>query len=110
MLTEKVRKADLIVSITEDGNVESAHNKDIKCELQGGGTILWLIKDGTVVKKGDELVQFDSSAIEDKISQQKIIYEKARATMIEAEKTFEAAEDRRARIPRRHVHAELADR
>ena len=89
----KGRKAtDLVVSITEDGNVESAHNKDIKCELQGGGTILWLIKDGTMVKKGDELVQFDSSAIEDKISQQKITYEKARATMIEAKKNFEAAE------------------
>jgi RND family efflux transporter MFP subunit len=91
VLTEKVRKTDLVVSITEDGNVESAHNKDIKCEVQGGGVILWLIKDGTMVKKGDELVRLDSSSIEDRVSQEKITYEKARATKIEAEKNFNAA-------------------
>jgi len=91
VLLEKVRRGDLVVSITEDGNVESAQNKDIKCEVQGGGVILWLIKDGTIVKKGDELVRLDSSSIEDKISQEKITYEKARATMIEAEKNFETA-------------------
>lgn len=92
VLTEKVRKSDLVVSIAEDGAVESAHNVDIKCEVQGGATILWLIKDGTLVKKGDELVRLDSSLIEEKISQQKIVYEKAKALMIEAEKTYRAAE------------------
>jgi multidrug resistance efflux pump len=91
LLTEKVRKSDLVISITEDGNVESAHNVDIKCEVQGGATILWLIPDGTTVKKGDELARLDSSLIEEKIDQQKITYEKARALMIEADKTFEAA-------------------
>ena len=103
VLTEKVRKSDLVVSIAEDGNVESAHNVDIKCEVQGGSTILWIIKDGTQVKKGDELVRLDSSLIEDKINQQKIIYEKAKAAMIDAEKTYEAAEDRGAGIHRGHV-------
>ncbi|HEV3137194.1 MAG TPA: HlyD family efflux transporter periplasmic adaptor subunit, partial [Pirellulales bacterium] len=90
-LTEVIHKADMIVSIAEDGNVESAHNVDIKCEVKGGSAILWLIKDGTEVKKDDELVRLDSSAIEDQISQQKIVYEKARATKIESEKSFEAA-------------------
>jgi HlyD family secretion protein len=90
-LTEVIHKSDLIVSIAEDGNVESAHNVDIKCEVKGGSAILWLIKDGTEVKKDDELVRLDSSAIEDQISQQKITYEKARATKIDSEKTFEAA-------------------
>src|SRR5262249_10712689 len=30
MMTERVRRADMVVSVTEDGNVESAHNVDIK--------------------------------------------------------------------------------
>lgn len=90
-LTEKVRRSDLIVSIAEDGSVESAHNVDVKCGVQGGATILWLIKDGTIVKKGDELVRLDSSLIEDKISQERITYEKARALMIDAEKLYESA-------------------
>jgi len=91
ILTEKVRRGDLIVSIAEDGNVESAHNVDVKCGVQGGATILWLIKDGTIVKKGDELARLDSSIIEDKISQERITYEKARALMIDAEKLHESA-------------------
>ncbi|HEX3725773.1 MAG TPA: HlyD family efflux transporter periplasmic adaptor subunit, partial [Pirellulales bacterium] len=92
MLTEKVHRSDLVVSVTEDGNVESAHNVDIKCEVKGGSAILWLIKDGTEVKKGDELVRLDSASIEDQISQQTINTEKAKATKIDAEKAFESAQ------------------
>ena len=92
ILTEKVRRADLIVSITEDGNVESTHNTDIKCEVQGGSTILWIITDGVQVKKGEELVRLDSSTIEDQVNDQEILYERARAVMIESEKLYQAAE------------------
>ncbi len=92
VLTEEVRRGDLVVSITEDGTVESSHNVDIKCEVQGGSTILWILVDGTHVKKGDELVRLDSSTIEDQVNAQKILYEKARAAMIDAEKLYEAAE------------------
>ncbi len=91
ILTETVRRADLVVSLTEDGTVESQHNTDVKCEVQGGSTILWIIRDGTQVKKGDELVRLDSSTIEDQINAQKILYEKARAAMIDAEKLYDAA-------------------
>jgi len=91
MMTEKVHRADLVVSIAEDGNVESAHNVDIKCEVKGGSTILWIVKDGTEVQTGDELVRLDSSSIEDLINAQKITYEKAKATMIDSENAFNAA-------------------
>ena len=91
MLTEKVHRADLVVSIAEDGNVESAHNVDIKCEVKGGSTILWIVKDGTQVQKGDELVRMDSSTIEDQINSQKIIFEKAKAAKIDSENAFNAA-------------------
>ena len=91
VLTEKVHRADLIVSITEDGNVESSQNIDVKCEVKGGSTILWIIKDGTQVKKGEELVRLDSSVIEDQVNAQKILFEKAKAAMIDAEKLYESA-------------------
>ncbi len=90
-LTEKVRRADLTVTVTEDGNVESSQNIDVKCAVKGGSTILWLIKDGTVVKKGDELARLDSSSIEDQINAQKILYEKANAAKIDADKAFQTA-------------------
>jgi multidrug resistance efflux pump len=84
-------RGNLLVTVTEEGNIESASNVDIKCEVAGGSTILWIIPDGTRVQAGDELVRLDSSTIEDSISQQKILWEKAKAAVVESEKTFSAA-------------------
>jgi len=53
--------------------------------VKGGSTVLWVIETGTMVKPGDELVKLDQSQIEDKILQQKIVYENALANKITAE-------------------------
>ena len=91
MKTKPVRRGELAVILTADGNVESAVNIDLKCEVTGGSAILWIVKDGDQVKKGDKLVELDSSTLEEQVNQQKITYEKARAVMIQAEKDFAAA-------------------
>ena len=88
VVTEEVGRGDLLITVTEDGNVESATNTDVKCQVAGGSTILWIIPDGSTVKKGDELVRLNSAAIEDQVNMQKIVYEKAQATRIESEKIF----------------------
>jgi RND family efflux transporter MFP subunit len=90
-LTRKVVRGNLLVTITASGNVESSKNVDVKCEVAGGSTILWLVPDGTQVNEGDELVKLDSSALEDQVSAQEIAYQKAMAMKIEAEKTFSAS-------------------
>lgn len=90
-LTEPVTRGDLVVTVTEDGTLESARNLDVKCEVAGGSTILWIVKDGTEVKHDEELVRLDSSTIEETINTQTIAYEKALAASIESEKTFQAA-------------------
>ena len=90
-LTHTVRRGDMLITVTEDGNLESASNVDVKCEVAGGSTILSLVPDGTQVKKGDELARLDSSKIEDLVGEQKIAVEKAEAARIEAKKTFEAS-------------------
>ncbi len=74
-----------MVTVTENGAVESSNNKEIKCFVKGGSTVLWVIETGTLVKPGDELVRLDQSQIEDKILQQKIVYETALANKITAE-------------------------
>lgn len=89
--TAHPKRGNLLVTVTEEGNIESASNVDIKCEVAGGSTILWIIPDGTRVQAGDELVRLDSSTIEDGISQQKILWEKAKAAVVESEKSFSAA-------------------
>jgi len=91
MKTAQVRLGDLAVTVSEEGNLESAVNIDIKCEVAGGTAILSIVEDGQQVKKGDKLVELDSSALEEQINQQRITYEKARAAVIQAEKDFAAA-------------------
>jgi len=90
-LTTVVERRDMMITITEDGNMESASNRDVKCEVAGGSTILWIIEEGTIVKKGEELVRLDDSAIEEQINTQKITFQKARSVMIQAEKDHESA-------------------
>lgn len=89
--THKVQKGQLVVTVLEDGTIESAKNIDIKCEISGGSTILWIIPDGTLVEQGAELVKLDQSGIEEQLRSQKGIYEKAVATQIQAREDAGAA-------------------
>lgn len=91
-LTHTVAVGDLSVTVTENGSVESSNNKEIKCLVQGGSTVLWVIETGTMVEPGDELVRLDQSKIEDKILQQRIVYETALANKITAESDVAVAE------------------
>ena len=85
MVTHEVQEGDLVVSITEQGKLESSQNAEIKCRVKGGSTVLWVIESGTRVKPGDEIVRLDTSTIEDNISTQKITYETALANKATAE-------------------------
>jgi HlyD family secretion protein len=88
--TYTVKRGDLLVTVTEDGSLESGENVDIKCEVAGGTTIVWIIEDGKEVSKGTELLRLDGSKLSEDVSQQKIAFEKARASSIQATKDFAA--------------------
>jgi RND family efflux transporter MFP subunit len=91
VMTHRVRKGDLIVTVTENGMLDSSNNEEIKCMVKGGSTVLWVIETGTFVKPADELVRLDTSLIEDNITQQKINYERAVANQIIAKSEVDVA-------------------
>lgn len=90
-MTHQVRTGDLVVTVTENGMLESSNNEEIKCMVKGGSTVLWVIETGTFVNPGDELVRLDTSLIEDNITQQKINYERAVANQIIAQSEVDVA-------------------
>lgn len=90
-LTHEVKTDDLLITVTEEGDVESASNVEVKCQVAGGSSILWIVDDGKQVKEGEKIVELDSSALEEQINTQRIAYEKARATKIQSEKNFAVA-------------------
>ncbi len=66
-LTFDVRRGSLVISITESGSIQAQDKIVIKSEIEGNTTILWVIDEGTQVKKGDLLIELDSSKLEEQL-------------------------------------------
>lgn len=91
-LTHTIARGDLIVTVTEQGTLESSNNTEIKCKVRGNSTVLWVIEAGTEVAPGYELVRLDTSTIEDNINAQEIVYQRAVATHAQSEADVAVAE------------------
>ncbi len=68
-LTHTVTRGDLVVTLTEQGTLESSENVEVKCKVRGHNTVIWVIESGSIVKPGDELVRLDSLFIEEQIDE-----------------------------------------
>ena len=64
-----VGQRDVVVSVTEQGTLESANNTEIKCRVRGDNTITFVIESGTQVEEGEILIQLETLAIEEEISE-----------------------------------------
>ena len=68
-LTHTIARGDLLVTVIEQGILESAENTEIKCKVRGQNTVIWVIESGSMVEPGDELVRLDSLFIEEQIDE-----------------------------------------
>ena len=91
-LTHRVTRGDLVVTVTEQGTLESSNNTEIKCKVRGWSLVTWVIEGGTVVQAGDELVRLDTKRIEDAISQQTTAYHTSAATLAQSKAAVANAE------------------
>ena len=65
-MTHTIKRGDLVVSVTEQGTLESAVNTEIKCKIRGANIpIIWVIEPGSQVKPGDELVRLETLVFEE---------------------------------------------
>ncbi len=80
-LTHTIARGDLVVTVTEQGTLESSNNTEIKCKVRGYSMVIWVIDGGTEVEAGDELVRLDTKAIEDAVSLMTTNAHTARATL-----------------------------
>ena len=91
-MTYLINRGDLMVTVTEQGVLESSNNTEIKCKVRGSSTVTWVIESGTIVKPGDELVRLDTKVIEEQVSLQKTNVFEATATLEETLADVAAAE------------------
>ena len=59
-LTHTIERGDLVVTVTEQGTLESSNNTEIKCKVRGWSLVTWVIDGGTMVREGDVLVRLDT--------------------------------------------------
>ncbi|MBM3288965.1 MAG: hypothetical protein FJY92_02315, partial [Candidatus Hydrogenedentes bacterium] len=87
-------RGDLKIAVTEGGNVEAREKQTIKSEIKGETKILSIIDDGYLVTPEDVankkvLVTLDNSELLEKMTQEMIQYESARADFAESTAQFE---------------------
>lgn len=85
----EVRRGDFLISIVEGGTIEAVHEVVVRSEVEGTARIIYIVPEGSYVKKGDLLVELDSSSSLDSVNQQQINVEKAQFTLIQAEQQLE---------------------
>jgi len=91
ILTYKVVPMRLPVTVVERGTLESADNRDVVCKVKAGSrgtfatSIKWVIDDGTIVQKGQPLMDLDDSSLRDQEQAQSILVEKAATEVLRAE-------------------------
>ncbi|PHS17438.1 MAG: hypothetical protein COA78_03060 [Blastopirellula sp.] len=91
-LTYTITRGDLLVTITEQGTLESSNNTEIKCKVRGYSTVTYVVAAGTVVEPGDELVRLDTKVIEEQHSLTKTNVFIASATLAGTEANLAKAE------------------
>ena len=88
-----VKRETFIHEILEKGNVESSINVDITCEVEsmGGITIIKIVEEGTEVKEGDLLIEFDASSFLESVNKQTISVLNSKAKVVQSEVDLENA-------------------
>ena len=95
-LFEKVIRGEFKLEFTEPGEIESAENVEILCEVKSrsssGVNILEIVEEGRVVEKGDFLVRLDDAVLQKDLLSQRILVHKSRASLVKAKAEVEAAQ------------------
>lgn len=86
--TFKARKGPLRISVTETGTIQARERIIVKNEVEGNTSIIYIVDEGTKVKKGDLLVELDSSNLEDQKIDQEIRVQNADASFVSARENF----------------------
>lgn len=92
--SHEVSRRDIVISVTESGNLESLNALEINSQVEGRVQIISIVPDGYVVtpedvENGLVLVELDSAALREKKAQQEITYESALADYTQATESFE---------------------
>jgi HlyD family secretion protein len=77
ILTAAATRGDLVINVTDRGELESSQSVMVNCEIEGGAKLATIVPEGTRVKKGEEVARFDPDALTKGINEQEVKWETA---------------------------------
>ena len=85
---------DLKITVLESGSLKALKAQEVKCEVDGQSTVLYIIPEGTVLTEEDVnnerlLVELDSSDLSERLTSQNIELQSAEASRTQARESFE---------------------
>jgi HlyD family secretion protein len=90
-----VRRGDVVLDVTERGDVESADNADVVVKIHApkpGGVVAairFIVADGATVKKGQLLVELDDSALQELLTNTKAAVDHSKVELTRMQKQAE---------------------
>ena len=110
VLTAPVTRGELVINVTERGELESSQSLRVNCEIDGGGKLVTIAKEGTKVTKGEEVARFDTDALAKAISLQEVKCETADSKIKTAQGELEVQKNKaESEIAKAQLALTLAD-
>ncbi|HZN69070.1 MAG TPA: HlyD family efflux transporter periplasmic adaptor subunit [Tepidisphaeraceae bacterium] len=92
----RVVPMDLDIKVRKDGELQAVNNIDVMCLVEGRNTIVFIVKEGESVKKGDLLVELDSSTIRQTLQTQLLEVTQAQSDLKNAREMLAIQENQNA--------------
>jgi HlyD family secretion protein len=88
-----VKRGDLIVGVTESGDIKALDSTDIMSKVEGRTSLISIVPEGTIiteddVKNGKVIAELDSSSIRDSLAQQEVTFSNAEADLEDAKESL----------------------
>lgn len=80
----QVKRADLLISIVQEGALRALNETVVRSGLEGFNRIIQLAPEGSYVQKGDLLVELDSSGLKERLNEQELLHQDRLFQMLQA--------------------------
>ncbi|MFO1004858.1 MAG: HlyD family efflux transporter periplasmic adaptor subunit [Planctomycetaceae bacterium] len=89
LVTKPAEKKRFQISLSAQGYLDSLGNVTLASGVEGATTIIKIVPEGTIVKKGDVVCQLDSSSLRERAKQQEITVKQSDSAVLRAKTTLE---------------------
>jgi HlyD family secretion protein len=93
LTTHPVTRGDLVISVTESGDIKALNSTDIMSKVEGRTSLISIVPEGTIITEDDVengriIAELDSSSIRESLAQQEVTFSNAEADLEDAKESL----------------------